>query len=283
MVLIAAVLWGSNGIFVKLLASSGLNSLERSSIRLIIAAILETIIVYLSDRKSFNIEKKDLFSAALIGIIGIFGFLCSYNQSINLVGMATAGVLIYLMPSIVMIYSCIFNGQKLTAKKILVLVLNLIGCGLVSGILSDQSGNILGIVIGLFAAFCYAFNNIGVATALKKYSPLTKMYYPALFAGICGLLYLLIGSDITKIGTILISNPKLILICLVWTICCSILTYYLFNSALSYLDVSRASLLSTFEPVAAVIFGVVLFHEQIDVFGIIGIIMVFVSLVLNEL
>jgi drug/metabolite transporter (DMT)-like permease len=109
------------------------------------------------------------------------------------------------------------------------------------------------------------------------------MYYPALFAGICGLLYLLIGSDITKIGTILIRDPKLILICLVWTICCSILTYYLFNSALSYLDVSRASLLSTFEPVAAVIFGVVLFHEQIDVFGIIGIIMVFVSLVLNEL
>ena len=57
-----------------------------------------------------------------------------YTSSIQLVGMGTAAVLIYLMPSLVMLFSVVFLHEKFTPGKGLCLVLSLLGCALVSGV-----------------------------------------------------------------------------------------------------------------------------------------------------
>ena len=105
-VIIAALLWGSNGVFVNLLSSSGFNSFERTSARMIIAALVETVIFCFRKEKE-KVKSRDLILFALAGIIGIYGFVATYTLCISRVGMGTAAVLIYLMPTIVMIYSCI--------------------------------------------------------------------------------------------------------------------------------------------------------------------------------
>ena len=112
---------------------------------------------------------------------------------------------------------------------------------------------------------------------------MTKMFYPALAAAILALAYLVVFSDPARIVNVFMADPRILLICILWAFCCSICTYYLFNRALSYLDVETASLLSTFEPVAAVLFGLFLFNEKLDMFGVIGVVLVIVSLVINEI
>ena len=283
MVLVAATLWGSNGIFVKLLTDSGFSSIERTSIRLVIAVIMEAVLVYLSDKRCFKIDTKGLFYSFSIGAFGIYLFLILYTLSIARTGMGTAAVLIYLMPTLVTLYACIFEKAKFTWIKAVALVLNLSGCALVSGIATGSLADPLGILFGILAGFLYAFNNIMTARKLKKYPALTKMFYPALAAAILALAYLVVFSDPTRIVNVFMANPKILLICILWAFCCSICTYYLFNRALSYLDVETASLLSTFEPVAAVLFGLFLFNEKLDVFGMIGVVLVIVSLVINEI
>lgn len=282
MVLLAAVLWGSNGIFVNLLARRGLGGIEWSSVRMILAVFMEALILCLRDRNSFKIDGKGLLWSFLIGIFGMYLFLVLYTQSIARVGMGTAGVLIYLMPALVTAYSCLFKGEKFTSIKAIALLLNLSGCALVSGIADGAGSDMAGILCGIGAAFLYAFNNIALASGLKKNGPLTKMFYPALFAGMAASVYLCFHSDIGNITSKLFSDPGLLLFVASWALCCSILTYFLFNTALSYMNIVTASMLSTFEPVAAVLFGVLLFNEKQGLFGWIGVIFVVVSLILIE-
>ncbi len=282
MVLLAAVLWGSNGIFVNLLADSGFSAIERTSVRMFLAVFMEAMILFLSDRKSFRIDGKELLWSLFIGVLGMYLFLVLYTVAIARVGMGTAGVLIYLMPGLVTAYSCLFKGERFTLIKGIALCLNLMGCALVSGIMNGAGNDLTGILCGIAAAFFYAFNNIAVAHGLKGCSPATKMFYPALFAGMSAFVYLCLFSDIGSIASRLMADPKLIFFIALWALCCSIFTYYLFNTALSYLNIVTASMLSTFEPVAAVLFGVLLFHERQGLFGWIGVILVIVSLVLIE-
>ena len=117
MVLLAAVLWGSNGIFVNLLADSGFGSIERTSIRMVLAVFMEALILSVTDKESFRIDKKGLLWSAAIGIFGMYLFLVLYTLAIARVGMGTAGVLIYLMPTLVMIYSCLFLKERFTLIK----------------------------------------------------------------------------------------------------------------------------------------------------------------------
>lgn len=282
-VLLAAILWGSNGIFVNLLVSSGLNSYQRTSVRLIIALIIEFIIILVTNKQALKICVKDLIWAFLAGAIGIFLFVSTYTMCIDYIGMGSAAVLIYLMPMIVMMFGILFLKERLTINKALSALLSLTGCALVSGLVTNANFNLNGILIGIISAFCYATHNIIVATKLKKYPSLTKMFYPALFASVLGLIYLMIFSDMNQIVTIYMSQPKYLIINCLWAVVCSICTYYLFNTSLKYISISKASILSTFEPVAAVIFGIVLFREPIDLYGVIGVGCVLLSLILIEL
>ena len=277
-VVIATILWGSNGIFVNLFGDTGMNSFETSSVRMIIAALIESVLFCFRKEKD-SVKGRDLVWFALVGLIGMFGFVVAYSACISRVGMGVAAVLIYLMPTIVTIYSCIFSGERFTFTKVAALLINLVGCGLVSGIVSDVKADLLGIAFGVATAFCYAFNNIVVAK-LSSYSPFTRMYYPSLFASLFGALYLILFSDPIKILSRFLLNPAFLLNSLLWAVCCSMFPYYLFNRSLKGLNVTEASMLSTFELIFAVLFGIIFFHEPFDFANVIGAVLVFLSILI---
>ena len=277
-VLAATFLWGSNGIFVKLLDNSELNSFDTASARMIITALIETVFFCFLKEKE-KVKAGDLIWFALVGMIGIYGFVVTYTMCISRIGMGVAAVLIYLMPTIVMIYSCIFANEKLTLIKALALAINLVGCGLVSGIVSDVKADLLGIAFGVITALCYAFNNI-VVSKLSGYSPFTRMYYPALFAAVCGVVYLALFSNPLHVMNQMLADPNSLFVSFLWAICCSMCPYYLFNRSLKGLSITEASMLSTSELIFAVLFGIVFFHEPFDFANVIGAALVFLSILI---
>ncbi|MCR5096070.1 MAG: DMT family transporter [Erysipelotrichaceae bacterium] len=281
MVLLGAAFWASNGVFVNLFEGSGLSPVEKMCLRCFIAVAIETLIIFFYDRRQFIVDIKDLPWFALAGIFGVFLFGATYNLCISRVGMGIAGVLIYLMPIMVMIYAVVFKKEKFTLMKGVMLGLNLFGCALVSGVMSGGRFDLLGIGYGVITALFYALNNIITADRLNKYSVLARVYYPGFFACICGVIYLLLTGRMTGVVSVM-ADPHYLLIGICWALCCSILSYFFFNAALDYLDVTKVSILSTFEPVATILFGLFLLGEHIDLYGVIGVILVITSLILGE-
>ena len=134
MVLMAAACWGANGIFINILTAYGVNGTQMTLVRMASMAILTGIWLAAKTPVALKIDLRDLVWFALAGALGLFMFGLFYTYSIQLVGMGTAAVLIYLMPSLVMLFSIVFLHEKFTPGKGLCLVLSLLGCALVSGV-----------------------------------------------------------------------------------------------------------------------------------------------------
>lgn len=283
MVLAAATLWGSSGLFINLIAETGLTGSQITALRLVMVPIMVLVFLLITDRSKLRIQRKDLGWMVLNGIIGIFVFNLCYTYAIQWTGMATAAVLLYLMPSLVMLFSVLFLGERFTLRKGLCLALSLLGCGLVSGLADGFTANLPGLALGLLAAVCYTFYNILVATRLKRYSSFTNVLYPFAFAAVCCWLYVLLRGEIPGILAIAASDIRCLPLCAALALCCSVLSYWLYNSAVKRIPPSRASIIATFEPVAAALLGLVFLHQKLSVFAVVGICCELLALVLLNL
>ena len=140
MVLLAAACWGANGIFINILTAYGVNGTQMTLVRMASMAILTGIWLAAKNPAALKIDLRDLVWFVPAGALGLFMFGLFYTYSIQLVGMGTAAVLIYLMPSLVMLFSVVFLHEKFTPGKGLCLVLSLLGCALVSGVAGAGCG-----------------------------------------------------------------------------------------------------------------------------------------------
>ena len=209
-------------------------------------------------------------------------FALLYPYSIPLVGMGTAAVLIYLMPSLVMLFSVVFLHEKFTPGKGLCLVLSLLGCALVSGVAGGVTLDAGGVAYGLGAALCYTLQNILLATKLKKYSPMTNLFYMFLFSAAASLVFTAAAGELPGVAYIL-TTPGALAANLGLGLVCSLAAQWLYTAALKTIPASRASIAATFEPVAAALFGLVLFGQKMDGFGVAGIVCEIAALVLLQL
>ena len=255
MVLLAAACWGANGIFINILTAYGVNGTQMTLVRMASMAVLTGIWLAAKNPAALKIDLRDLVWFVPAGALGLFMFGLFYTYSIQLVGMGTAAVLIYLMPSLVMLFSVVFLHEKFTPGKGLCLVLSLLGCALVSGVAGGVTLDAGGVAYGLGAALCYTLQNILLATKLKKYSPMTNLFYMP-------------GALAANLGLGLV---------------CSLAAQWLYTAALKTIPASRASIAATFEPVAAALFGLVLFGQKMDGFGVAGIVCEIAALVLLQL
>ena len=180
MALLSATLWGSSGFFVSYLSAAGLSSVQPTATRLVFAAIAADWVVVIRRAKREQgklrrpVDRRGIPWLVLNGGVGIFAFSLLYSISIELCGMVVAAVLIYLMPSIVTVYEAAREHARPTMMMVVCLALSLVGCALVSGILSGF-GSVpemmvvavsIGVAAVLSVAYALAFDNLTAAIAV---------------------------------------------------------------------------------------------------------------------
>ena len=127
-ILIAASLWGSMGIFSRYLNAAGFGAFEVTQVRVTVGFIIVGTYLLLFNRSLLKIKLKDLWCFLGTGIVSLLFFCICYFKSMEYVSIATAGVLLYTAPTFVMLMSLVLFKEKLTANKIIALVMSFIGC-----------------------------------------------------------------------------------------------------------------------------------------------------------
>lgn len=282
MVLLAATCWGANGIFINILTECGANGTQMTLVRMATVAIISTIYLLVRSPSELKIDPRDIIWYAIAGVPGMFLFGLFYTYSIQLVGMGTAAVLLYLMPSLVMLFSVVVLHEKFTLGKGACLVLSLAGCALVSGIANGVVLNPAGVAFGLGAALLYALYNILLSTKLARYSAMTNLEYSFVFSLAASFVFCAFTGELPGVVHILVT-PKALAANIGLGIVCSLVAQFLYNTAVKIIPTSRASIVATFEPVAAALFGLVLFGQKMDIFGVAGILCEVAALVLLQL
>ena len=121
---------GVIGLFSNTLRGMGLDPVQITELRSLIAAAGLLIIILHKDRSLFRIHLRDLWMFLGTGIASIAFFNICYFLCITLSTLSIACTLLYTGPCFVMILSCLIFREKFTPKKAVALVLAVGGCTL---------------------------------------------------------------------------------------------------------------------------------------------------------
>ncbi len=271
----AGCFWGIISLFLKPLLNMGFSQIQTVTYRCLIAAFILGIVMCVKDKKLFKIKLRDLWCFLGTGLLSLMFFTLAYFYSMTYNGVCVAVILLYTSPVFVMLFSLLLFKEKITSKKIIALVLTIAGCVLVSGIAGGQSIGLKGFLLGICSGIGYALYSIFSRYALQRdYNSMTISFYTFLF---CGLGCLPFADSVSMIVKL---TPQSILLFLGLGFICCVLPYLCYTKGLQYVENSKASIIVAVEPVIASFIGILVYHEEITVLKIIGVLLVLSAVVI---
>lgn len=275
--LIAGVLWGLTGLFVRYFKSIGLeNTVHLAFFRSFFASV--GLIIYLAakDKKQLKIELRDLWCFFGTGILSVLAFSVCYFYTLTRASIAVAVVLSYTAPFFVMLMSAVLFKERITVTKILALVMATAGCVLLCK--TDENTPITPIVVtvGILSGLAYALYSIFARFVVGKYPPLVITAYTFIFTAI-GSAFLI---DFGELYSIVSRSPSCILILVAFAVISTLAPYVLLTVGLKYVEPGKAAILTTTEVLTASICGVLFSTDTIGALGILGIILLVSGVVL---
>ena len=282
--ILSGIFWGGGGIFIRRLMELNINSFTVVSSRVIVASIIFFICVFLYDRSLIKIKLKDLWIFVSAGILGILGLNICYNEAVKQLSLSLSAVLLSLSPIFVLIFANIFFKEKITVKKVICMILALLGCFFASGVLETNETmrwTYFGIFIGFLGAFFYGLYSIFSKLAIiKNYNTLTVTLYALISIAIISLPF----TDWKALSNVVVENGSGMLVFMLFhSLCTSVFPYAFFTIALGHMDAGKASILASGEPIAAMFFGIFFYHEIPTVLSVIGVLLTLTALTLLSL
>ncbi len=279
-VFITGCLWGTIGLFVKMMETQGSSSSYTSFLRLFFGSLILAFTTWVIEGpKAFRIGRKTFLSCILLGIVcqGTFNIL--YSMSITMNGMSVGSVLLYTAPIFTSFTSMLLFKEKLNSLKWLALMVNVVGCALTAtgGDFSAASIAPLGILVGVGAGFTYSMTAVFGRIAMQEdSSPFAVAAYNLLF----GCIFIaLVRRPWTTVERPF--NMQLLLLGLLFGLIPTALAYALYFSGLSRIvETSRVPVVASVELVVAAMIGAFVFDESIPVIKIAGILLVLLSILI---
>ena len=279
---VAGIMWGSVGVFVRFLDAGGLDSYTIVCTRMLVSALLMGVFMLITDRSSLKIRLKDIPLLLVGGVLGSSYMNVVYNLAITNLYLALSSVLIGLFAIWAIFLGRIFFGERITVRKIVCVVIALGGVVLVSGAIERAdlaSLSLFGLAMGILSGIMYAFN--GVATRMlsdRGLKATTINFWYFLF----GAISLLPLCNWGQVGAYVSADPAPAVFWLIGqSICCAIVTYVLFTIALARMQIGLASTLELVEPAAGMVFGLILFGEVPTPLMVVGVFVVIFAIAMT--
>lgn len=279
LIFMAGLIWGSTGTCMKLLSLEGCTDAQVAFHMQFFGILLMTPMVLIKcGWKALKIDLKLLAMLAATGFVSETLYDLTFSASVTRVGVAFAGVLLYLSPVFVMILSRILYKESLTKQKICALVLNLAGCFItVTGCdLSGFNVSIVGILFGVLAALCYGMITIFDKYTAEKADPFVITFYILLF----GFIFIAIISRCWSFPAYMFA-PKTLALGAMTGLLAAQLPYLFFVSGIACgIEASKAPIVASVEVVVSALLGMIIFKEDLGFLNALGIAIVLFSIVI---
>ena len=280
LILLAGVLWGCMGLFVRPLNARGLTSWDIVFLRAVSTTAFLAVFLVIKDRRLFRIRLRDLWCFFGTGICSIVFFNYCYFTEITLTSLSIAAILLYTAPAFVMVLSAIFFKEKLTPRKIFALGLSFLGLLFVTGVFgSAERLTLPTLLIGLGAGLGYALYSIFGRCALNRgYPSYTISFYTFLFATVGTVFF----AEPSRVFQVVTNAPSDVLFAVTFALVSTILPYLAYTVGLQAVENGQASIIASIEPVAATLIGVIWFHEPMTAGILIGAALVLAGIVVSQ-
>lgn len=253
LVALSAVAYGLQPLFAHFAYQADIEPLGLLSVRYFLAVLF--MVAYLAWMKVAWPRGRLFWGNFLIGV-GYASAAIGYYQASHTTSFSLAVILMFSFPAFVALFSFWFLKERFTRIKWLSLCLALVGVVLVAG--TQLTGDSRGVMWALFAAVSYGMAIVYGAHYVKQENPLASTAV------------VMLGALVTVIVATVISQSTLPMSASSWgiaaglAIVCTILSAALFLAGSPKIGSSDTAMLSTLEPVVAVIIAVSLVNEALS-------------------
>jgi len=202
--------------FSTLLKNAEVSSLQQVFFRVTLALPL----IFLLIKGKFRLEKGDLLYFVMIGFVFSAFLLSALSSIIFGCPIAVSIALIYTQPFFTAILAALSGREKITLKKLAIILVGIAGVLLASGTVTEQPSNIniSGISFALLAGFLYATYLFFKRMRKTSYTPLQGLFNTFLLAAPCtlilGLTLRLFTTNANFIGFSMLGPYQLLLLIL---------------------------------------------------------------------
>jgi drug/metabolite transporter, DME family len=262
-VVAAASIWGTLGLFAKILYAQGVSFESLVAVRASVGWGAVMIFVLTTGKaKRLRVSGGDLAFLAPLGLVGIGCFYLLYFFTVRESTVGTAAILLYSSPAFVVVLARLFLNEALSAAKVLALFLTAGGVFLVAGAYDPSNLEVTPTVLltGLLSGLTYGLYSIFGRPVTGHLGPSVILSY-ALFFGSLLLVVAALPTLDTLAGLPTSSYALLFMLAVVHTT----LGFALYTFGLGRLGAGRAAIVATVEPVVAGALGAALLAEALTV------------------
>ncbi len=249
-VIIASLIWGSAGIFVKLI---NLPATTMSFFRVTVPTLVLLIYFIYRGKNLFSTANKMAIFLSLITSARIFLWLFGFMHT----SIGNGIIILYTWPIFTVVFSALLLKERITKQKLLLLLVAFVGIIIVFADkeFSFTNKDFIGMSAMLVSAMLSAFSTILFKKQLIRYSKLEMIFYQNFLGVFIFLPFIFINTPLPTISQIFISS--------VYSVIIGICAFLLWFSALKKIKASTAALLSYVEVIGAIILGVLILNESI--------------------
>ena len=260
----AAVLWATGAVTAKWMFSRltfAVDPVALSGARACLAFVVTMAFLVPFGRGRLKVRLRDLWFLAAFGVFSLAMVHFTYFQTIQLTDVATAILLEYLAPILVLVASVLFLGERFTWALPAGVGLSVLGCALMVGAIGGKGLVVTpaGLAWGLASAFFFALYTLMGKYASRRFSPWTLLAYGL---GAASLFWIAVMGGPGRIWAIL-SQPVGLIAVVYVAVFSTVLPFGAFLKSLHYIDATKASVTATLEPAVAGVLAYFLLGESL--------------------
>jgi drug/metabolite transporter (DMT)-like permease len=263
----AAFFWGISATAAKFLFNHEVSTLLVVQTRVTFSALLMAVGFGVVRPSLLRVNPRDLWRLAVLGIVGVAGANITYYLVIRETTVATAIIIQYTAPLLVLAYGVLSHDEGITPAKLAATLLSIAGCALAVGAVDGAVLRLTptALAAGIGSIVTFAFLTVYTRKVVARMPSWTAVLYALVFAS-------LMWAVVNPPWEIMRQHyPVELWPALVGFAVISILVpHSLFAAGLRSVVPSRAIITSTLEPVVAIASAAVALGELLTPLQVVG-------------
>ncbi len=276
---LAAIMWGVAASVAKSFFNKAYEPLILVQMRVTLSFAVMFLFFHTTNRSLLVFRLRDIPHVLIVGILGVAGSNYFYYAAIKETNVSTSILVQYTAPIMVMLYAVLFQKEKLTVAKLSALILSIGGIVLAVGAYNPEviKGSQKGIIFALLAAVSFSIFNISGKSLTQKYSIWTGLIY---LLGAATLFWSFINTPLDIVRANYSAED--------WKVFCIIalisilIPYSLYYYGLKHIQSSKAIIISTLEPVVAIVSEWLFLNGKMGILQITGAVSVITAILLLQ-
>lgn len=272
----AAASYGTNPLFALPLYAAGIGVNSVLFYRYSIAVLIYGIWLYFFKKISLKITIKEFFPLFILSMFFSFSSLTLF-ESFKYIEAGIACTILFVYPILVALIMALFFNEKLNKTVISSIILTSVGIILLYKGNPGENLDLYGVFIVFLSALFYALYIIGVKNikTIKHINRGKLSFYVMLFGLFVYVYNLKFCTELQ-----IIDQPLLWLYAVALSLIPTIISLETITVSIKLVGSTTTAILGALEPLTAIFFGVLIFHESLTVRIIIGVGLILAGVIL---